>query len=103
MVFRSTDFPKMKFNQFMMLPYFHDGVPHDQTLWIDELAVGAKRIGASLRLGRSRWESQVSRGFGLPRISSIACPPEPLVGLSILRVGLFRFLSRYLSTSFSPD
>ena len=45
LVFRSTDFPKMKFNQFMMLPYFHDGVPHDQTLWIDELAVGAKRIG----------------------------------------------------------
>ncbi len=43
-VFRSTDFPKMKFNQFMMLPYFHDGVPHDQTLWIDELAVGGKRI-----------------------------------------------------------
>ena len=30
----------------MMLPYFHDGVPHDQTHWIDELAVGTKRIGA---------------------------------------------------------
>ena len=43
-VFRSTDFPKMKFNQFLMLPYFHDGVPHDQTLWIDELAVGTKRL-----------------------------------------------------------
>jgi hypothetical protein len=48
-VFRSTDFPKLKFTQFMILPYFHDGVPHDQTLWIDELAVGAKRIGATLR------------------------------------------------------
>jgi hypothetical protein len=44
-VLRSTDFPKMKFNQFMMLPYFHDGVPHDQTLWIDELAVGTSKIG----------------------------------------------------------
>lgn len=44
-VFRSTDFPKMKFNQFLMLPYFHDGVPHDQTLWIDELAVGTRRLG----------------------------------------------------------
>jgi hypothetical protein len=44
-VFRSTDFPNMKFNQFLMLPYFHHGVPHDQTLWIDELALGAKRIG----------------------------------------------------------
>ena len=48
-VVRSTDFPKMQFNQFMMLPYFHDGVPHDQTLWIDELALGAKRISATLR------------------------------------------------------
>jgi hypothetical protein len=44
-VFRSTDFPAMKMNQFLMLPYFHHGVPHDQTLWIDELAVGTTRIG----------------------------------------------------------
>jgi hypothetical protein len=43
----------MQFNQFMMLPYFHDGVPHDQTLWIDELAVGAKRISATLRPERT--------------------------------------------------
>jgi hypothetical protein len=28
---------------------FHDGVPHDQTLWIDELVVGAKRIGTTQR------------------------------------------------------
>ncbi|MDR3620599.1 MAG: hypothetical protein P4L85_14705 [Paludisphaera borealis] len=48
-VFRSTDFPKMKFNQFLMTPYFHHGAPHDQTLWIDELAVGAKRIGAAIQ------------------------------------------------------
>ena len=53
-LFRSTDFPKVKFNQFMMLPYFHDGVPHDQTLWIDELAVGTKRIGATLRAESSK-------------------------------------------------
>jgi hypothetical protein len=52
----TTDFPKMKFNQFMLLPYFHDGVPRDQTLWIDELAVGAKRIGATLRPGRKPGE-----------------------------------------------
>jgi hypothetical protein len=44
-IFRSTDFPEMKLNQFLMLPYFHHGVPHDQTLWIDELAVGTQRIG----------------------------------------------------------
>jgi hypothetical protein len=45
-VLRSTDFPKMKFNQFLLTPYFGPGLlPHEQTLWIDELAVGTKRIG----------------------------------------------------------
>ena len=45
-VLRSTDFPKMKFNQFLMAPYFGPGLlPHAQQLWIDELAVGTKRIG----------------------------------------------------------
>jgi len=45
-ILRSTDFPKMKFNQFLMAPYFGPGLlPHAQKLWIDELAVGAKRIG----------------------------------------------------------
>jgi hypothetical protein len=45
-VLRSTDFPKMKFNQFLLLPYFGPGLlPHAQTLWIDELAVGTKRLG----------------------------------------------------------
>jgi hypothetical protein len=44
-VLRSTDFPTMKFNQFLLLPYFGDGLlPHAQTLWIDELAVGNKRL-----------------------------------------------------------
>ncbi len=47
-VFRSTDFPQMKFNQFLMAPYFGPGLlPHPQKLWIDELAVGNKRIGLS--------------------------------------------------------
>jgi len=46
-ILRSTDFPKMKFNQFLMAPYFGPGLlPHAQKLWIDELAVGTKRIGA---------------------------------------------------------
>jgi hypothetical protein len=45
-VFRSTDFPEMKFNQFLLTPYFGPGLlPHEQTLWIDELAVGNQRIG----------------------------------------------------------
>jgi hypothetical protein len=42
---RSTDFPTMKFNQFLMTPYFGPGLlPHAQKLWIDELAVGTKRM-----------------------------------------------------------
>lgn len=45
-VLRSTDFPKMRFNQFLLTPYFGPGLlPHAQTLWIDELAVGTKRLG----------------------------------------------------------
>ncbi len=45
-VLRSTDFPNMKFNQILMAPYFGPGLlPHAQKLWIDEMAVGKKRIG----------------------------------------------------------
>jgi predicted amidohydrolase len=45
-VFRSIDFPKMRFNQFLLAPYFGPGLlPHEQTLWIDELAVGTERPG----------------------------------------------------------
>jgi hypothetical protein len=45
-ILRSTDFPNMKFNQFLMTPYFGPGLlPHAQKLWIDELAVGTKQIG----------------------------------------------------------
>lgn len=43
-VLRSTDFPQMKFNQFLLTPYFGQGLlPHAQTLWIDELSVGTQR------------------------------------------------------------
>jgi hypothetical protein len=45
-ILRSTDFPNMKFNHFLMAPYFGPGLlPHAQRLWIDELAVGTKRLG----------------------------------------------------------
>ncbi len=45
-IFRSTDFPKMKFNQFLITPYFGEGLlPQAQALWVDEVAVGTKRIG----------------------------------------------------------
>ncbi len=45
-VLRSTDFPAMKFNQFLMTPYFGPGLlPHAQKVWIDELVIDRKRIG----------------------------------------------------------
>ncbi|MFC5454833.1 hypothetical protein [Prosthecobacter fluviatilis] len=45
-ILRSTDFPNMKFNQFLMAPYFGPGLlPHAQKLWIDEMVVSRKRIG----------------------------------------------------------
>ncbi len=43
-IFRSTDFPAMKFNQFLLTPYFGEGLlPHAQSLWIDELVVATGR------------------------------------------------------------
>ena len=40
--------PDMQFNQFLLTPYFGPGLlPHAQTLWIDELAVGTQRLGVS--------------------------------------------------------
>lgn len=45
-VLRSTDFPNMKINQFLMAPYFGPGLlPHAQKLWIDELEVGTGYLG----------------------------------------------------------
>lgn len=45
-ILRSPDFPRMKFNQFLLTPYFGPGLlPREQTLWIDELAVAAHRLG----------------------------------------------------------
>ena len=47
-VLRSTDFPKMRFNQYLLTPYFGLGLlPHEQTLWIDELTVATTRIPPS--------------------------------------------------------
>lgn len=43
-ILRSTDFPDMKFNQFLMAPYFGPGLlNNDQKLWIDEIVVSNKR------------------------------------------------------------
>ncbi len=38
-VFRTGAHPKMKINQFLMLPYFGPGVPHEQTIWVDEIVI----------------------------------------------------------------
>jgi hypothetical protein len=43
---RSPDYPKMKFNQLLIAPYFGPGLlPQPQKLWIDEMAVGRERVG----------------------------------------------------------
>jgi hypothetical protein len=53
-ILRSTDFPTMQFNQFLLTPYFGPGLlPHEQTLWIDQLVVAAERIGATDRIEAS--------------------------------------------------
>jgi predicted amidohydrolase len=54
-ILRSTDFPNMKFNQFLLAPYFGPGLlPHEQTLWVDELIVGTGRLGSPLAQATSR-------------------------------------------------
>ena len=48
-VFRSTDFPRMKINQFLLAPYFGPGLlPTGQALWIDELTISKRRVGPAL-------------------------------------------------------
>lgn len=45
-ILRSTDYPNMKFNQFLMVPYFGPGLlPRAQKLWMDEMVVSTQRIG----------------------------------------------------------
>jgi hypothetical protein len=45
-VLRSTDFPDMKFNQFLAAPYFGPGLLNNsQKLWIDELVISTRSIG----------------------------------------------------------
>lgn len=52
-VFRTIDFPKMQFNQFLLTPYFGSGLlPQAQTLWIDELVVSNKSWYEDTRAGR---------------------------------------------------
>ena len=38
-VLRTSQHPAMRFNQFLVGPYFGPGVPHPQKLWIDDLRI----------------------------------------------------------------
>ena len=38
-VFRTGQHPEMKINQFLMLPYYGPGVPHEQQIWVDDLRI----------------------------------------------------------------
>ncbi|MCK4323556.1 MAG: hypothetical protein KAW89_03430 [Armatimonadetes bacterium] len=38
-VFRTGQYPDMKINQLLMAPYFGPGVPHEQSIWIDDLRI----------------------------------------------------------------
>ena len=40
-VFRTGAHPDMLFDQFLMAPYFGPGVPHPQSIWIDDLRIWA--------------------------------------------------------------
>ncbi len=75
-IFRSTDFPEMKFNQFLMAPYFGPTFPHDQTFWVDELAVGTQRIGP-LEKGPAGAPSQAEGKKPKALIVIAAGRPEP--------------------------
>lgn len=38
-VFRTGQHPDMKIDQFMMAPYYGPGVPHPQTIWVDDIRI----------------------------------------------------------------
>jgi hypothetical protein len=38
-VFRTGQHPDMQINQFLMTPYYGPGVPHEQTIWVDNLRI----------------------------------------------------------------
>jgi hypothetical protein len=42
-LFRTGQYPSMKYNQFIIAPYIGDGSPVDQAIWIDDLTVATSR------------------------------------------------------------
>jgi len=66
-VFRTTDFPKMKWNQFLLTPYFGPGLlPHAQALWIDEMVVARDRVGPLGSKGALPTGNSASAGASAP-------------------------------------
>jgi hypothetical protein len=45
-VFRTGQHPTMLINQFLMTPYYGPGVPHPQTIWVDNLRITTERQAA---------------------------------------------------------
>lgn len=46
-VLRTGQHPEMRFNQFLMAPYFGPGVPHEQWAWIDEVQIWATETAST--------------------------------------------------------
>ena len=103
-VLRSTDFPKMKFNQFLLAPYFGPGLlPHAQKLWIDELAVGPKRIGLLPAGKASLPASERTQADAVPAARSPESPGKWWLKPN-LRIATYEFLERgHLGRDLSVD
>ena len=46
-ILRTGQHPTMMFNQVMIAPYYHNGVPHPQTFWIDDFIVSNGTISGN--------------------------------------------------------
>lgn len=64
-VLRTGQHPQMRFNQFLMTPYFGPGVPHEQRAWVDDLQIHATATEAptAVRPADSSW-ARVKREDG---------------------------------------
>lgn len=48
-ILRTGQNPNMLFNQVMIAPYYHNGVPHPQTFWVDDFVVSNAFIGGVIQ------------------------------------------------------
>jgi hypothetical protein len=54
-VLRTSQHPQMAFNQFLMGPYVGPGVPHAQSMWIDDLRIWESPAPAPTRVEAATW------------------------------------------------